>query len=247
MSVDYLIGGIALIAALFGAMTGFSRQLAQLLAGIAGVFAARSMSGLVGERFAREGNLPPLAGTMIVALGTFTLVFLVLRLVGTTAIRRLIEQGIDGERDLTTDRWLGFVFGLVKGLAFAYVCLCLVRVLEGSVQSTGRSTQLFAPLRSSVAYNLAAQNNVFDLPELQAIRQLSFLQYIAQSPERRAALVATKEFRALERDPDLAPVAEALKERRAGELNNPESFKKLLENTDVQKYLGELSKKFNQQ
>ena len=137
---DYAVLAIMAISVLFGIIHGFVRELLALASWIVAFFAA--------QRFAMD-VAPLLAGaiaspwlrTLAAFVGLFLAVLLTMSLL-TYIVSRLIKSGGLG----LTDRALGAVFGLARGLAVVVVAVLIAGLTPLPREPAWRNANFSAPL-----------------------------------------------------------------------------------------------------
>lgn len=117
--VDFVIPGVIVISALFSLMRGFVREALSLIGWLAAFWVALSFSNALAEQFLMSIGLPSVR--MVVA---FTLLFVV-TLVLTAIVNRLAGQLVKRTGLSGTDRMIGMVFGVARGVVLVAVMVLL--------------------------------------------------------------------------------------------------------------------------
>lgn len=117
--VDIVIPGVIVVSALFSLMRGFVREALSLIGWLAAFWVALSFSGSLAQEFLMSIGLPSVR--MVVA---FTLLFVV-TLVLTAIVNRLAGQLVRHTGLSGTDRMIGMVFGIARGVVLVAVMVLL--------------------------------------------------------------------------------------------------------------------------
>lgn len=117
--VDFVIPGIIVISALFSLMRGFVREALSLIGWLAAFWVALTFSGSLAQEFLMSIGLPSVR--MVVA---FTLLFVV-ALVLTAILNRLAGQLVKRTGLTGTDRMIGMVFGVARGVVLVAVIVLM--------------------------------------------------------------------------------------------------------------------------
>jgi membrane protein required for colicin V production len=229
VTLDLVVVILALASALFGAISGASKQIAHLASMVAAYFLGRPLGELAAPLVADSFGLAPGVASVLGAMCGFILVLVITRLLLTLALRKLLT-GDKKDEDRTTDRALGFVLGGGKLLALAYLLLSAVTFVESNVKM-GKTRLKITP-RDSWTAGFARQHNLFSLAKIPAVDQLVKLTQAASDPETSKRLAQSSAFKKLERDPRVNALLNDPEVRRALERGDTQaliSHPKLLE------------------
>jgi len=117
--LDFLLLGIVLLSAVISLMRGFIREALALAGWVAAVWIAITFAGQLAELFAGTIELPSMRlalAYLLLFIGTLVISGILVWLVGL-----LVEKtGLSG-----TDRLLGMVFGLARGVIIAAILVLL--------------------------------------------------------------------------------------------------------------------------
>jgi len=198
MGIDLFIFGLAAFSGLLGALSGASRQLAQLAAlVVSAVFTkplALMLAPYVTGALGGPAVLGVVAAYVIVFIGLFSLV----RWVVTSVLRKMLSAGEDAEHH-GADRPLGFAIGVLKVLAVAWAVTSALVFAENHVRISGNRLALSA--RDSVAFAVARSHNLFAYAQFAPARKFVELGQATLDPERRKELTRTEGYQALQQDP----------------------------------------------
>ncbi len=197
MGIDLFIAGLILLFAIFGALTGAARQIAQLVALFAAYVCARPIGTFFGPRLARALDAPLVVGTIAATMLTFIVVLIAVRYVLTVLLRRLLAG--DEREEQGPDRALGFILGAVKAALFIYVVLCAATFVERNVTVAGR--RLLTTSRDSLAFGVARKWNLFELTQFHAVKDLAQVASRASANGPPEQLASDPAFQSLRKDP----------------------------------------------
>ena len=117
--LDFVLIGIVLLSAAISLLRGFIREALALVGWVAAVWIAITFSGQLAELFAGTIELPSMRlglAYLLLFIGTLVIAGILVWLVGL-----LVEKtGLSG-----TDRLLGMVFGLARGVIIAAILVLL--------------------------------------------------------------------------------------------------------------------------
>ncbi len=221
MTLDLVVLGIVLLAALFGAWKGFSSQIATALGAVAAFFVAGPLGTLGGPGVAKHVGCGLTAGVVLATVATFFLVYLVVQVIATMALRRLLA-GKD-PNNTTADRALGFALGGAKLAAMCFVVLSGATFMESNITFAGRRIA-FTPKDSSFV-KLARQWNVFEHWQFSGVKDLVKVAKLVGNPANADRL---------KDDPDLVSLA---RDPRFKKAINADGMRKALESGDVHQLL----------
>ena len=106
MTLDLLVLGAIALFAIWGAFSGFARQVAQALALVGAGFAAAPSGQFFAEPMAKGLQTSLSVGVVIATITSFFVIYLFIRLLVTLIVRRILA-GKDPE-NRSADRMLGF-------------------------------------------------------------------------------------------------------------------------------------------
>lgn len=141
---DYVVIGIVGLSLLFGLWRGVVGEVIALLAWILAIFAAVEFGGQVGQMvFASIAD--PAIRTLAGCVAIFVGVLIVMALV-RMAVRSMVKAlGLS-----VSDRLLGMVFGLVRGVLVTMVLVGLGGMTAAPKQAWWRDATLAPPLETAV-------------------------------------------------------------------------------------------------
>jgi uncharacterized membrane protein required for colicin V production len=222
VTLDLVVLGIVLFAALFGAWKGFSRQIATAVGAVAAFFVASPLGTLGGPGVAKHIGCGLTSGVVIATVGAFLLVYLVVQVVTTMVLRRVLA-GKD-PNNTTTDRVLGFALGGGKLLAMTFVVLSGATFLESNITFAGKKV-VFTP-KDSVFVKLARDYNAFEHWQFSGVKDLVKVAKLVGNPQNAERLKDDPDLVSLTRDP------------RFKKALNADGMRRALESGDVHQLLG---------
>jgi membrane protein required for colicin V production len=149
LPVDYLILGVVLISTLIGAYRGFFPEVLALLSWIVGIWLAWQFAPLLEPRLADKIPSPVLS-LWIARFAIFAGVLLVGGL-----LTELVSLAIERAHLSGTNRILGLVFGLARGLIAVGVLTIFAQILELPHEDWWRQSRLI-PYGEHIAAGLQA-------------------------------------------------------------------------------------------
>lgn len=197
MTLDLIVLVAVLLAGVFGAIAGAAKQVANLVALVAGYLCAKPLGTFVGPRIAHMTHGSRLLGIVAATLFFFLVVTVAVRYVLTHFLRRLLAG--KNKEDRGPDRALGFGLGAVKVLAIAYVILSGLAFVSAHVEVAGR--HLGISPKDSLSFAFVRRHNLFDLTEFSSVRDLVGVADALQHPSSAARIRKNPAFRALMKDP----------------------------------------------
>ncbi len=217
MTLDLVALVSTALFALWGAFTGFARQVGRALAGVAAVFVAAPAGRFFGEPMAGWLKSSLTVGLVVATVASFVVVFLVLGFLATAVLRRVLAGKDPQSRG--ADRALGFALSGLKAGALVFIGLSAIVFVEHNLVLAGKR-YTFAPKDSRLAA-LAREYNVLEHVQFGGGRDLLAAAKLARDPKAAGAL---------KDDPDLAALA---KDPRFRQLLQGDTWKKALESGDV--------------
>lgn len=146
---DYLVIAAVVISAIVGAMRGFLREAIALASLIVAIFLAWHFSGLIEPHLGGLLAKPPVS-----TWAARTIVFLIVLLIGM-AVGALLGYFVRLSLFSATDRFLGLVFGLLRGFVLLGVFVILGQLLRLEGESWWKHSRLM-PYGESIANGLRA-------------------------------------------------------------------------------------------
>lgn len=214
---DLVVLVVVGLFALWGAFTGFARQVGRAVAGVAAFFVAAPAGRFFGEAAAKWLKSSLTVGVVVASVVSFVVVFLVLGWLVTAVLRRVLA-GHDPE-NRGADRALGFGLSGLKAASLVFVGVSAVVFVENNLVLGGKR-YAFTPKDSLVA-GLAREHNVIEWVQFGGARDLVTAAKLARDPKQAAALKDDPDYQALAKDP------------RFRQLLQGDAFKKALETGDV--------------
>jgi len=141
---DYVVIGIVGLSLLFGLWRGVVGEVVALLAWVIGIFAAIEFGGVVGQGVfsgISDPALRMLAGCVLIFVG----VLVAMSLLGLVVRSMVKALGLS-----VSDRLLGMVFGLVRGLLIVMLLVGLGGMTAAPKQSWWKDATLSPPLETAV-------------------------------------------------------------------------------------------------
>ena len=144
MTLDLIALGVVAFIAIWGAFSGFARQVAQAIAGIAAVAAAAPLGRFFAEPMSKALQSSLTVGVVIATIVSFLAIYLLGRLLLTMILRRLLA-GKD-PKNRGADRTLGFLLGFTKaatmrlyaGVSSQPLCVRALRKIRSRSRSDSR-------------------------------------------------------------------------------------------------------------
>jgi len=141
---DYVVIGIVGLSLLFGLWRGVVGELIALLAWGLGLFAALEFGSKVGQLVfsgINDGSMRLLAGCVLVFVGVLVVMAL---------IRLAVQHMVKALGLSVSDRLLGMVFGLVRGVLVSMVLVGLGGMTAAPKQTWWQDATLSPPLETAV-------------------------------------------------------------------------------------------------
>lgn len=197
MSIDLLILGVILFAAILGALAGAARQVANFAALFVAFGCAKPLGTLFGPQLAPAIHQSQGVAIVAATIFFFIVVLITVRYAVTRILRKLLAGKEDEDRG--ADRMLGFVLGATKAGLIAWVMVSGLVFVEEHVSVAGRSLGI-SP-KDSVAFGFARHYNVFELTQFGGVHELVQVAQALQQPGGPEKLKKNAAYRALLRDP----------------------------------------------
>lgn len=217
MTLDLIALGVVAFIAIWGAFSGFARQVAQAVAGVAALIAAAPAGRFFAEPMSKALQSSLTVGVVIATIVSFLAVYLLGRLLLTLVLRRLLA-GRD-PKNRSADRTLGFLLGFTKAATLVWVGLSAATFIENNLVLAGRK-YTFTP-KDSKLVALARQYNFIETVQFSGAKDLALAAKVATDPKAAAKLKEDPDFAALMKDP------------RFRQLLQGDAWKKALETGDV--------------
>ncbi|MEN3373636.1 CvpA family protein [Dechloromonas sp. ZS-1] len=141
---DYTVIGVIGLSLLFGLWRGVVGEIIALLAWALALFAAIEFGGVVGEALFNGINDPAmrtLAGCVVIFIGV---------LVAMALVRMVVKSMVKALGLSMSDRLLGMIFGLVRGVLVTMVLVGLGGMTAAPQQAWWREATLAKPLETAV-------------------------------------------------------------------------------------------------
>ena len=148
-AADYLVIAAVFVSAVIGAMRGFLREAVALVTLIVAIFLAWHFADLVEPHLGGLLEKPP-----VNTWAARTIIFLVVLLIGM-AVGALLGYLVRLSLFSGTDRFLGFVFGLLRGFVLLGVFVILAQLLRLDGEPWWQHSRLI-PYGESIANGLRA-------------------------------------------------------------------------------------------
>ncbi|MFZ5444700.1 MAG: CvpA family protein [Myxococcota bacterium] len=217
MNLDLLALGLVALFAIWGAFSGFSKQVAHAVAGVAAVFAAGPTGRFFGEAFAKSLQTSLTVGVVIATVTAFVLTYLLVRLLLTAILKRLLA-GKDPE-NRSADRLFGFGLGGLKSAVAIWIGVSAATFIENNLVLAGRK-YTFTP-KDSKLVAFARRYNFIETVQFSGGKDLALAAKLASDP---------KAAQKLKDDPDYAAL---MKDSRFRQVVQTDAWKKALETGDV--------------
>ncbi len=217
MTLDLIALGVVAFIAIWGAFSGFARQVAQAIAGIAAVAAAAPLGRFFAEPMSKALQSSLTVGVVIATIVSFLAIYLLGRLLLTMILRRLLA-GKD-PKNRGADRTLGFLLGFTKAATMLWLGLSAATFIENNLVLAGRK-YTFTP-KDSKLVALARQYNFIETMQFSGAKDLALAAKVATDPKAAARL---------KEDPDFAAL---MKDSRFRQALQGDAWKKALETGDV--------------
>lgn len=217
MTLDLIALGALVFFAIWGAFSGFARQVAQAVAAVGAVLAAAPSGRFFAEPMSHALQSSLTVGVVIATIVSFLVVYLFVRFLLTQILRRILA-GKD-PKNRTADRTLGFFLAATKTAATMWIALSAATFVENNLVLAGKK-YTFTP-KDSKLVSLARSNNFIELVQFSGAKDLALAARLASDP---------KQAEKLKSDPDYAAL---MKDERFRQVLQGDAWKKALESGDV--------------
>lgn len=217
MTLDLIVLGLVALFALWGAFSGFAKQVAQAIAGVAAVFAAAPAGRFFGEGMAKGLQSSLTVGIVAATILAFIVIYLVVRMIFTALLRRILA-GKDPE-NRTADRFLGFGLAGVKTAVALWIGLSAATFIENNLVLAGKK-YTFTP-KDSKLVALSRKYNFIETVQFSGAKDLALAAKLASDPKAAQKLKDDPDYAALMKDPRFRQVLQG------------DAWKKALESGDV--------------
>lgn len=141
---DYVVIGIVVLSLLFGLWQGVVGEVVALVAWVVGILAAVEFGSLVGQSLfsgLTDPAIRTLAGCLVIFLGV---------LVAMSLVRMVVRSMVKALGLSVSDRLLGMVFGLARGVLVIMVLVGLGGMTAAPKQPWWTGATLSPPLETAV-------------------------------------------------------------------------------------------------
>lgn len=197
MTLDLIALGALALFALWGAFSGFARQVAQAVAVVGAVLAAAPAGRFFAEPMARAIQSSLTVGVVVATIVAFIAVYLFVRLILTLMLRRLLA-GKDPQ-NRSADRALGFCLGGAKTAVALWIGLSAATFVENNLVLAGRK-YTFTP-KDSRLVALARRFNFIETVQFSGAKDLVLAARLADDPKAAQKLKDDPDYAALMKDP----------------------------------------------
>ncbi len=217
MTLDLICLGALAFFAIWGAFSGFARQVAQAVAAVGAVLAAAPAGRFFAEPMSHALQSSLTVGVVIATIVSFLVVYLFVRFMLTQILRRILA-GKD-PKNRSADRGLGFMLAATKTAATMWIALSAATFVENNLVLAGKK-YTFTP-KDSKLVAFARTNNFIELVQFSGAKDLAMAAKLASDP---------KQADKLKNDPDFAVL---MKDERFRSVVQGDQWKKALESGDV--------------
>jgi membrane protein required for colicin V production len=145
-SLDYVILAVLAISMVVGIVRGLVRELLALLSWVVSVWLALHYAEIVSEWLAPYLQSPQIQ-YLVALTGIFIVSLLMLSMIAIIIVKLLTLVGIAG-----TDRSLGGLFGVVRGIAIALVLVFVIRLTPATGEAWFQSSMIVPYLEPIYEY-----------------------------------------------------------------------------------------------
>lgn len=217
MTFDLVALGLIAFFALLGALSGFARQVAQAIAGVAAIAAAAPSGHFFAEPVAKALQSSLTVGVVAATIIAFVAVYLVVRLVLTALIRRMLSGKESGNRGL--DRFLGFGLASIKAALMVWIGASAATFVEHNLVLAGKK-YTFTPKDSQIVA-FSRKWNFIEQVQFSGGKELALAAKVASDPKAAEKLKDDPDYAALMKDPRFRKVVQT------------DAWKKALETGDI--------------
>ena len=197
MVFDLIILGLVLFFAIIGAITGASRQVANLAGLAVGYFASARLGPIAGPKLAVALGSPLFLGIILGSVLVFVCVWLAVRYALGALLLRFLSTGRHNE-ERGVDRFLGFVFGGAKMAIIVWVMLSAITFFEQHVVVAGRRVGLTT--QDALSLQAARRFNLFEMTQFSQVGNLVRVAKASSNPEKASRLQEDPAYKALRKD-----------------------------------------------
>ncbi|NVJ02388.1 CvpA family protein [Myxococcus sp. AM009] len=197
MVIDLIILGLVLFFAMIGAITGASRQVANVVGLAVGYFASRRLGPVTAPHLAEALGSPLFLGAIVGTVLVFICTWLAVRYALGALLLRILSTGQHNE-NRGLDRFLGFALGGAKMGIIAWVVLSAIAFFEQHVVIAGRRVGL-SP-KESLSIEVARRYNLFEMTQFAPVKNLVEVAKAASDPKRAGQLQDDPAYKALRKD-----------------------------------------------
>ncbi len=198
MVLDLTILGLVLFFAIIGALTGASRQVANMVGLATAYFASSRLGPILGPKLSASLGAPLFIGIILGSVLVFVCVWLAVRYALGALLVRLLGTGKHNE-DRSVDRFLGLLLGGAKMAIVAWVALSAMTFFEQHVVVAGKRFGISTS--DSLAVGLARRYNLFEMTQFSQVGNLVRVANAASDPEKASRLQDDPAYKALRKDP----------------------------------------------
>ncbi len=199
MTLDLLALGLVALFALWGAFTGFARQVAQAVAVVAAFTLAVPAGNLLAPTVANALKATLTVGAVAGTVAAFAVIYLGVRAVLTNVVKKLLaKKDEDGGENHSTDRAMGFGLATLKAVFLVWVTLSAATFVEKNLVLNGRRFE-FTPRDSRVA-ELVRGFNLIEKFQFAGGKDLALAAKLASDPSAAAKLKDDPDYAALMKD-----------------------------------------------
>lgn len=217
MNFDLVVLGLVAFFAIWGAFSGFSKQVAHALGGVAAIAAAAPLGRFFAEPMKDALKTSLEVGVVAATIVSFVAVYVLVRIVVGLTLKRLITG--EDEKRASADRLLGFLLGGAKTAVAIWIGVSAATFIENNLVLAGRR-YAFTPKNSTVVA-LSRQYNFIEVMQFSGAKDLVAAARVASDP---------KSAKSLKNDPDYLAL---IKDPRFKQLVSSDGWKKALESGDV--------------
>ena len=216
MTFDLLVLFSVSLFALLGAFSGFSRQVAQAVAGVLAIAAAAPSGRFFALPFSQALKSSLTVGVVAATIFSFIVIYLLVRVIVTAVLKRLLGGKTEKSG---VDRFLGLSLGAAKALLMVWIGASAATFVENNLVLAGKKYS-FTPKDSKVVA-FSRQFNFIEQVQFAGGRELALAAKVADDPKAADKLKDDPSYAALMKDP------------RFKRLVQSDAWKKALETGDI--------------